>query len=342
MGTWIESHQSLGRHPKLLRLAHLLGCNLPQAVGHLMYLWWWSVDYAPDGDLTGYPPEMIAKICHWDGDPETFIDALVRCGRTEDSPGFLEREGGRLLIHDWHDYAGRLLQRRERDKERYRRLRAAKRAQPSSTEGDGSSHEFRTRSARVQNGGGTAGERQENGVNLPTYLPTDQEDLDRRADPPDPHQQIDPYVHTDPPSPLKGARIPVPRASKEEPYTPEFMEFWRAYPRRKEKARAFRVWKTRLKERLRDGTPITPQVLIEAARRYAEECRTRGTLAEYIKYPATFLGPDRPFEEYIAPDGEPGMSPAASGPTPRFLKHKHLFGKEAGRDGPGNRESPAH
>lgn len=331
MGTWIEAHQALGRHPKLLRLAHLLGCNPPQAVGHLMYLWWWAVDYAADGDLTGYPAEMIARICHWDGDPEAFIRALLECGRTPNSPGFLEQdEEGRLLIHDWHDYAGRLLQRRERDKARYRRLREARRVQAPSPPQPGHPNAERTRAERVRNGESTAGERQENGVNLPTYLPTDQEDRDRRVDPPDPQQENIPYAHTDPPSPPAGAskREPKTRSSEPEPYSEDFLRFWAVYPRHKEKPKAYRVWKARLKERLPDGRPITADLLIEAARRYAEECRAKGTLQEYIKYPATFLGRDRHFVEYLTSD-EPSAEPA-----PRFLRHKHVLqvgGDDGGR-----------
>ena len=85
--------------------------------------------------------------------------------------------------------------------------------------------------------------------------------------------------------------------SKKEEYTPEFEEFWAHYPRKIEKKRAFRVWKTRLRE----GVP--PEVLIQACKHYAEYCARQGSEQRYIKHPSTFLGPDRPYEEFI--DGVP-------------------------------------
>lgn len=85
--------------------------------------------------------------------------------------------------------------------------------------------------------------------------------------------------------------------NKKEEYTPEFEEFWAHYPRKIEKKRAFRVWKARLRE----GVP--PEVLVRACKHYAEYCTRQGTEQRYIKHPSTFLGPDRPYEEFI--DGVP-------------------------------------
>lgn len=82
-------------------------------------------------------------------------------------------------------------------------------------------------------------------------------------------------------------------------YTPEFEEFWRAYPRQVEKREAFARWNVRLQETLDDGTPITPALLIQAAQRYAEECRRLGTEERYMKHPSTFLGPKHPFADYL-------------------------------------------
>jgi hypothetical protein len=113
---WIESHQELGRHPKLLRLAAMLGISNAQAVGHLHYLWWWAVDYAPTGDLTRWDDVTIAIAAEWPdvSDPETFVQALFACGWLDN---------GRTL-HDWLDYAGRLIERREANAQRMRERRA--------------------------------------------------------------------------------------------------------------------------------------------------------------------------------------------------------------------------
>jgi len=116
---YIESHQTLLGHPKTRKAARLLGIKRVHLVGHLHALWWWSLDYADDGDLSRYESDVIADACEWEDDPDTFIDALV-------SAGFLSTDDdGALHVHDWMDYAGRLVQRRKANAQRMRDARAA-------------------------------------------------------------------------------------------------------------------------------------------------------------------------------------------------------------------------
>lgn len=122
---WIESHTTLRGHPKLEALADLLGISEPQAVGHLHYLWWWCLDYADDGDLTRKSARTIARGAQWTGDPQAFIEALLNCG-DECEAGFLERtEDGRILVHDWEDYAGKIINRRAANARRKAEARKA-------------------------------------------------------------------------------------------------------------------------------------------------------------------------------------------------------------------------
>jgi hypothetical protein len=114
---WIESHQAVGHHPKTIRFAELLHVNLPTAVGHLHYFWWWALDFAPSGDIPT-TPTVVARACEWRGQPQRFVDALV-------SAGFVELRGDSLTIHDWLDYAGRLVEKRAANRERQRRHRNA-------------------------------------------------------------------------------------------------------------------------------------------------------------------------------------------------------------------------
>ncbi|MBW7475924.1 hypothetical protein K0T92_14355 [Paenibacillus oenotherae] len=117
---WIESHQELARHPKTRKLARKLGVSIPAAVGHLHFLWWWALDYAQDGDLTSFEPEDIAEAMEWPCDTaHDLITALV------DSV-FIDNEDGQLTLHDWYDYAGRLVDKREQNRERKRKSRAKK------------------------------------------------------------------------------------------------------------------------------------------------------------------------------------------------------------------------
>jgi DnaD/phage-associated family protein len=108
---WIESHQSLGTHKKLYHLATILEISRPQAIGHLHYLWWWALDNVPDGKLHGVPIEVIADVCQWKDDPQIFFNGLLAAGWVDSDHG----------LHDWNDYAGKLILRRKADRERHRK-----------------------------------------------------------------------------------------------------------------------------------------------------------------------------------------------------------------------------
>jgi hypothetical protein len=116
---WIESHQTLARHPKARRAAALLGISLPQLIGHLHLLWWWAHDYAPDGDLSSFAAGELAEAALWEGDAAAFVAALLDCG-PGGRPGFLERREDQLLLHDWQAHTGRLIARRRADAARKR------------------------------------------------------------------------------------------------------------------------------------------------------------------------------------------------------------------------------
>lgn len=102
---WIESHQELRGHPKLLKLMALLNVARPTAIGHLHLLWWWVVDYATDGDLGRYGDAEIALAADWPSDAEKFINAMT-------SAGFLDRDKKAVRIHDWLHFCGRLVEKR--------------------------------------------------------------------------------------------------------------------------------------------------------------------------------------------------------------------------------------
>ncbi|GAT35605.1 hypothetical protein TSACC_3676 [Terrimicrobium sacchariphilum] len=117
---WIESHQQLARHPKTLRLAGRLKINKAQAIGHLHLLWWWTLDYAPDGDLSAYTSYEIGAAAEWSGDADGFLNALQEVGWLDG-----------MNVHDWADYAGKLIEERARDKERKRAARQRDRRETS-------------------------------------------------------------------------------------------------------------------------------------------------------------------------------------------------------------------
>lgn len=86
-------------------------------------------------------------------------------------------------------------------------------------------------------------------------------------------------------------------------YTCAFETLWSAYPRKKEKARAFKCYKARLS----DG--FSEDALLTAVKRYAKECDIKSTEDTFIKHGATFFSSDKPFADYLAEDYKPPEKP---------------------------------
>ena len=149
--SYVESHQEIASHPKTKRAARRLGISIPTLVGHLHILWHWALDYAPDGELVDFDPEDIADGAMWDGDPEQFIEALIDCG-PGDRAGFIERENGRLWLHDWDDYGGKLLEKKRRDADRKRDVRRTSDGHPTDVGGTAQVDKKREEEIREEEG----------------------------------------------------------------------------------------------------------------------------------------------------------------------------------------------
>lgn len=134
---WIELHQTLPTNRKTMRFKRLLKIKTPQAVGHMCMLWLWAIDNAPDGDLSPFGADEIAEAGGYTGkDPRAFVDALV-------GAGFVDDDGTSLMIHEWYDYVGNLVDKRAITKaqnreraQRYRDKRKQMRVTESVTERD--------------------------------------------------------------------------------------------------------------------------------------------------------------------------------------------------------------
>lgn len=111
---WIELHQGLREHKKVFACADLLGISRVTMVGTLTSIWLWALDNAQDGSLEGVSNRTIARICDWkENKADLLVGALVETG-------WLDQNENGLEIHDWMDYAGKLMDRREKDRERKR------------------------------------------------------------------------------------------------------------------------------------------------------------------------------------------------------------------------------
>ena len=114
---WFPSHQSLARHPKTHRLMARLRTSRHETVGLLNLFWWWCLDYAPDGELTGFTAEEIAIAVEWTGDADALLDALT-------AAGFIDATDAGLIVHDWDEYGGKILKRKAAHRDRMRESRA--------------------------------------------------------------------------------------------------------------------------------------------------------------------------------------------------------------------------
>jgi hypothetical protein len=110
---WIELHQAVWTHRKTFELASLLELDETYAAAHVIRLWTWALDNAPDGDLSALSDRAIAFGSGWRHDVGPFVDALIASGWVD---------AGRTL-HDWDQYAGRLVKLRKDEAERKKAAR---------------------------------------------------------------------------------------------------------------------------------------------------------------------------------------------------------------------------
>lgn len=109
---WIELHQTLREHRKMFACADELNLSRIEMIGTLISIWLWALDNAQDGSLNGVSDKTIARVCDF---PEKKAGKLMEALCKH---GWLDKEDGCYIIHDWRDYAGKLMERREKDRER--------------------------------------------------------------------------------------------------------------------------------------------------------------------------------------------------------------------------------
>lgn len=82
-------------HRKVRRLTRELGQD---CTGYLLRLFVRTAMTRPDGCLRDMDAVDIACDAEWDGDPQTFLDALILCGWID------QGSGGVLWLHDWPEH----------------------------------------------------------------------------------------------------------------------------------------------------------------------------------------------------------------------------------------------
>ena len=197
---WIQVHQALKDHRKLYDAADELEITPPHMMGLLISFWLWALDNASAGQLAGVTSRMIARAAQYDGEPEKLTSALIRAGWLD------KKEDGTLEIHNWYEYAGKLIDQREAEKARSKRRRTA--------------------------AGKTVGEPTNDRRTTAGQPPDDQQTTAGRLD----YTRVDNNI---PPNPQgEGGEM------KKKPLVEiRFAEFWSAYPKKVSKQYALKAWK---------------------------------------------------------------------------------------------------
>lgn len=116
--SWMRVAVGLLGHPKTGRLARLLGDKRTHAVGVLVGLWDYAHQYHIDGQIDPQDwPESAELVGYAD---HAHLLAALR------ESGFVERKGDADWYHDWDEYQGVEILRRQANRERMRAARAGK------------------------------------------------------------------------------------------------------------------------------------------------------------------------------------------------------------------------
>lgn len=300
---WIESHQSLLTHRKTGRLARSLAISKITAIGHLHAFWWWCMDNAPTGVLSGIDAEDIADGAVWEGDPGQFIEALVYAGFVDTTDDLS------LVVHNWMRYAGRLIEKREKDAERKRIERQKKDdGAPSPVRTD---HVQRTSAGHPRDGAGTVPNR-----TPPNRTRPNQEDTPPLSPTPAPAK---------PSPPDGGGRVrAVPKPTTLNAHQQERFDRWyRQYPRKQHRPEAERAW--------RKIDPDDALTLILIADLGARQ-RGRKWADGIIEHPATYLN-QRAWEDDIEPI-RTGPTPIRGGQRETTDEYNRRIQREVLGDGP--------
>jgi hypothetical protein len=149
--SWIPLAQNVHTNARVIACARdLTGGDVDKMVGHLARLWSWALDHREIGDLSGIDATTIAEIMNWPCGPREVghLSEQLRLDVEEGALAISEALASRQLaskkrhasriraslkahgllteddrIHDWMDYAGDLVKRRQkwREKQHLRR-----------------------------------------------------------------------------------------------------------------------------------------------------------------------------------------------------------------------------
>ena len=224
---WIEVHQELREHKKLYACAEMLKISRVEMLGTIISLWLWALDNAPDGSLVGISNRTIARVCSWsEKKADTLVNALI-------STGWLDQAGDTLVIHDWTEYVGKLMERRRKDRERKKKSAVV-----------------------LQASTGTPQENQGSSAEIPVL--------------PYPNRTV-PLPNHNYSAPNTGDGTPPPQEASAPFDGKSFTRFWEAYPVKIDRDGAWNAWCALRPDSVTAGEIISALAVWKKSSRWAED-----------------------------------------------------------------------
>ncbi len=281
---WIESHQELRHHYKTKRLARELKVTVAAAVGHLHFLWWWAIDFAPDGDLSKFDDHEIADAIGYEGkDHSKAKTALI-------AAGFLDNTNeGTVTIHDWQEYAGRTLAQRKKTKASNRDRQKRYRDRKSASKAEAQTRDNAKDEVTV------TPEHAVSDQTVTRYAPSPVTSCNAPTEHNSTEQNITEQYSTEqdgltPPLPPagggKGEGVELDLQER------QFEEFWGIYPKKQGKGAALKRWK-----RIKPDKALFEQIMSSVRANISRNEQWRRDGGQYIPNPETWLNQMRWLDE---------------------------------------------
>jgi hypothetical protein len=108
---------ALPEHRKVRKLEKLLQLDNSTVIGALMKGWGWALTSAENGVLASEDTWILEDVAGWAGEPGRYIDALA-------DVHLLDPCMVGYAFHDWANHGGRVIEERNRNRERMRANRA--------------------------------------------------------------------------------------------------------------------------------------------------------------------------------------------------------------------------
>lgn len=173
--SWYRTDSAYHRHPKMLALKSEL--QQPLADAYVSRLWSWTQVYAPDGRFSAELVGALEMELGWTGSAGSLAAALEKTG-------WLDRVDDHFEVHDWPDFQNFLVKksRKDADKKRKRRERAAKR-RLSTVRADNAETSDRTAPPTDRRDGRTDGRDEGSLAGKPAKEPRQQDLIEKPPDP---------------------------------------------------------------------------------------------------------------------------------------------------------------